>query len=33
MTDAHRPPDQSTPAEADFGPSHDAITGELLDLT
>ena len=27
------PPDQSPPAEADFGPSHDAITAELLDLT
>ena len=27
------PPDQSPPVEADFGPSHDAITAELLDLT
>jgi hypothetical protein len=27
------PPDQSPPAEADSGPSHDAITAELLDLT
>jgi hypothetical protein len=26
------PPDQSPPVEADFGPSHDAITAELLDL-
>jgi hypothetical protein len=26
-------PDQSPPVEADFGPSHDAITAELLDLT
>jgi hypothetical protein len=36
LTDAHRPtgpPDQSSPVEADFGPSHDAITAELLDLT
>jgi len=29
LTDAH----QSPPVEADFGPSHDAITAELLDLT
>jgi hypothetical protein len=27
------PPDPSPPVEADFGPSHDAITAELLDLT
>jgi hypothetical protein len=27
------PPDQSPPVEADFGPSHDAITAELPDLT
>jgi|SRR5687768_4485082 len=27
------PPDPSLPVEADFGPSHDAITAELLDLT
>jgi hypothetical protein len=25
------PPGQSPPVEADFGLSHDAITGELLD--
>jgi hypothetical protein len=27
------PPDPSPPVEADFGPSHDAVTAELLDLT
>jgi hypothetical protein len=27
------PPDTSPPVEADFGPSPDAITAELLDLT
>ena len=27
------PPDQSPPVAADFGPSHDAITAELLDRT
>ena len=27
------PPDPSPPVEADFGPSPDAITAELLDLT
>src|SRR3954468_16543326 len=27
------PPDASPPVEADFGPSHDAVTAELLDLT
>jgi hypothetical protein len=27
------PPDPSPPVEADFGPSHDAITAELLDLS
>jgi len=27
------PPDPSPLVEADFGPSHDAITAELLDLT
>jgi len=30
LTDAHRP---TRPVEADFGPSHDAITAELIDLT
>ena len=25
LTDAHRPTHQSPPAEADFGPSHDAM--------
>jgi len=29
----NRPTHQSPPVEADFGPSHDAITAELLDLT
>jgi hypothetical protein len=33
LTDAHRPTHQSSPVEADFGPSHDAITAEPLDLT
>jgi hypothetical protein len=27
------PPDPSPPVEADFGPGHDAVTAELLDLT
>ena len=31
LTDATGPPDPSPPVEADFGPSHDAITAELLD--
>ncbi len=31
LTDAHRPTHQSPPVEADFGPSHDAITAEPLD--